>query len=131
MSMANSVELRVPYLDNGVVDLALSLPRRIRSRRKRLMVDAFRDLLPAEILGRPKRGFLLPIAPWMASTLGRDVAGRLHEPPAALQPLFDRNAVADVWDAFRASGRHRLRPWSLYALFTWWSSVEAEMGARG
>ena len=131
MSMANSLELRVPYLDNGVVDLVLSLPWRIRSRRKRLMVDAFRDLLPAEILGRPKRGFLLPIAPWMASTLGGDVAARLHESPAALQPLFDTDAVADVWDTFRATGRHWLRPWALYALFAWWSSVEAGMVARG
>lgn len=131
MSMANSLELRVPYLDNGVVELVLSLPRRVRSRRKRLMVDAFRDLVPAEILGRPKRGFLLPIAPWLASTLGDDVAARLHAPPAALQTHLRADVVAGVWDAFRASGGRWLQPWSLYALFEWWSSVEADAVATG
>ena len=61
MSMANSLELRVPYLDNGVVDLALSLPNAVRARRKSLMVDLFRDLLPPELLDRRKQGFVLPI----------------------------------------------------------------------
>ncbi len=125
MSMANSLELRVPYLDNGVVDFVLSLPNSVRSRRKRLMVDAFRDLLPPEVLNRRKQGFLLPIGPWMSSALGDDVAAQLREPPGGLRPILDAAAVQDVWDTFIATGKHWLRPWSLFALFTWWASTEA------
>jgi asparagine synthase (glutamine-hydrolysing) len=129
MCMANSLELRVPYLDNGVVDFALSLPNAVRSKRKRLMVDAFRDLLPAEVLDRHKQGFGLPIGLWMASPLHDLVTAGLSEPPEALRPLFDMGAVQDVWGAFRATGKHWLRPWSLFALFTWWSSAEAGIPA--
>jgi asparagine synthase (glutamine-hydrolysing) len=125
MCMANSLELRVPYLDNGVVDFALSLPNAVRSRRKRLVVDAFRDLLPPEVLDRRKQGFLLPIGPWMASTLGEEVSAQLREPPQGLRALLDAVAVQSVWDDFRTTGKHWLRPWSLFSLFTWWSSVEA------
>ena len=129
MSMANSLELRVPYLDNGVVDFVLSLPNSVRSRRKRLMVDAFRDLLPPEVLARRKQGFLLPIGPWMSSALGDDVAARLRDVPASLRPILDADAVQDVWATFIATGKHWLRPWSLFALFTWWSSAEAAIPA--
>lgn len=129
MCMANSLELRVPYLDNGVVDFVLSLPNAVRSRRKRLMVDAFHDLLPREVLDRPKQGFLLPLDPWMASTLGDDVAARLRQAPAALEAVLDMDAVQTVWDAFRTTGDHWLRPWSLFSLFTWWSSAQAGMPA--
>jgi asparagine synthase (glutamine-hydrolysing) len=126
MCMANSLELRVPYLDNGVVDFVLSLPLAVRSMRKRLIAEAFRDLVPSEVIGRRKQGFVLPIGPWMASTLRDVVATRLSEPPDALRPLFESSSLQGVWDAFQATGRRWLRPWSLYALFTWWASAEAE-----
>jgi asparagine synthase (glutamine-hydrolysing) len=131
MCMANSLELRVPFLDNGVVDFVLSLPNAVRARQKRLMVDAFGDLLPREVLDRRKQGFLLPIGPWMASTLGEDVSAQLREPPEGLRALLDTVAVQSVWDDFRATGKHWLRPWSLFSLFTWWSSVEAEARTFG
>jgi asparagine synthase (glutamine-hydrolysing) len=131
MCMANSLELRVPYLDNGVVDFVMSLPIAVRSRRKRLIVDAYRDLLPPEVIGRRKQGFGLPIGPWMASDLHDVVAVRLSDPPEALRPLFDSAAVQNVWGAFEATSRRWLRPWSLFALFTWWAAVEAEARASG
>lgn len=126
MCMANSVELRVPYLDNGVVDFVLSLPPAVRSRRKQLIEEAFRDVVPPEVIGRRKQGFTLPIGPWMESTLRDVVAERLNEPPDALRPLFESRSVQSVWDAFQATGGRWLQPWSLYALFTWWASAEAE-----
>lgn len=65
------------------------------------------------------------IGPWMSSALGDDLAAQIHEPPEPLRPVFGIEAVEDVWAAFRASGEHWLRPWSLFALFTWWASAEA------
>jgi len=67
MSMAASIETRVPYLDHHLVGLAFSLPDRhkVRGRRgKHLLKEACRGLLPQDVIDRPKRGFPVPIARW-------------------------------------------------------------------
>ncbi len=65
MSMANSVEMRVPFLDHRVVEFAWSLPRTFklsnRGRAKRILKDAFRDRVPAYVIDRKKAGFAMPI----------------------------------------------------------------------
>ncbi|OPZ25475.1 MAG: Asparagine synthetase (glutamine-hydrolyzing) 1 [Lentisphaerae bacterium ADurb.BinA184] len=67
-SMACALEVRAPFLDPEVAGLALSLPYGFKQRgrrRKRILQDAFRDLVPREILFRPKMGFGLPVAAWL------------------------------------------------------------------
>ena len=72
MSMANSVEVRVPYLDHRVMDFAWSLPRHYklddRGRAKRVLVDAFRADLPDYIVRRRKAGFGMPIRSMFGSS---------------------------------------------------------------
>jgi len=70
--MAHSLEVRVPYLDNEVVEFANTLPddQRIRGRsRKWLLKRAFEDLLPAEVFSRFKRGFGVPVGRWLRNEL--------------------------------------------------------------
>jgi asparagine synthase (glutamine-hydrolysing) len=77
MTMAVSLECRVPFLDNAMVDLALSMPGSLKvrgCRLKHLMKQALRGILPAEILRRPKRGFGAPVGAWFRDEL----AGLLH-----------------------------------------------------
>jgi asparagine synthase (glutamine-hydrolysing) len=72
MSMANSLEVRVPLLDYNVVDYAFSLPaayKRDATGGKKILKDAFRDMLPAELFSRPKRGFEVPLLKWMQTGL--------------------------------------------------------------
>jgi asparagine synthase (glutamine-hydrolysing) len=63
--MANSVEVRVPYLDHRIMEFAYSLPREYKLGRlgkiKRILVDAFADQLPSYIVRRRKAGFGMPI----------------------------------------------------------------------
>ena len=69
MSMATSLEARVPYLDNEVVDLALSIPSRLKLRggvRKWILKKAFAARLPAAILQRGKEGFSMPMKNWLS-----------------------------------------------------------------
>lgn len=64
MSMANGLEVRVPFLDHRLVDFAMSLPGDYKidgQRRKKLIRDAFSDQLPSEILTRKKKGFDVPL----------------------------------------------------------------------
>lgn len=72
MSMANSLEVRVPFLDHRVVEFAFSLPAssKIDARMgKKIVQDAFRDMLPAALYNRPKRGFEVPLLQWMRTGL--------------------------------------------------------------
>lgn len=72
MSMASSLELRVPYLDPRVVELAFRIPFAFKLRggtSKRIMRRAFADLIPPENLGIPKKGFNVPLGAWMRTKL--------------------------------------------------------------
>ena len=72
MSMANSVEVRCPFLDHHVVEFAFSLPSEYKinkAGRKRIVKDAFRNILPPEIYNRGKRGFEIPMLKWFREEL--------------------------------------------------------------
>ena len=78
MSMAVSLELRVPFLDHELVEYVLGLPAAEKKRpggAKMLLVEACRDLLPVSVYDRPKRGFTLPMKEWMSGPL-EDVCPR-------------------------------------------------------
>ena len=72
MSMANSLEVRVPLLDHRIVEFAFTLPvhYKIDGRmKKKLLQDAFRHVLPSEIYNRPKKGFEVPLLHWFRTSL--------------------------------------------------------------
>jgi asparagine synthase (glutamine-hydrolysing) len=122
MSMAHGLEVRVPLLDQDLVQYVMSLPdhiRRLADTPKPLLVAAMEADLPDEIVQRPKRGFTLPFDPWMRSTI-RDFCGvrirRLDE-----RSVCRRGAVTSLWQRFldgdRATSWSRL--WALVALESW------------
>jgi len=66
-SMANSLELRTPFMDYNVVEFAASLPlsyKQTHHRRKKILIDTYKDILPTEIMNRKKSGFSLPLGDW-------------------------------------------------------------------
>ena len=72
MSMRNSLEVRVPFLDYRIVEFAFSLPvsSKINGNiKKRIVQDAFRDILPAALYNRPKKGFEVPLLQWFKTDL--------------------------------------------------------------
>ena len=72
MSMANSLEVRVPFLDYELVNYVFSLPDSFKihkNKGKRILQDAFSDVLPNEITGRPKHGFEVPLLKWFRREL--------------------------------------------------------------
>src|SRR6185437_1639309 len=77
MSMAHSLEVRVPFVDTKVVDYVLSLPGEWKAPSrvgpKPLLADAVADLLPREFLNRPKMGFTLPFEKWLQGCLRAEV----------------------------------------------------------
>lgn len=117
MSMAVSLELRVPFLDHELVEYVLGLPsvekRRYRSA-KGLLVQACRDLLPPAVYERPKRGFVLPMAQWMDGPLSAFVAEGLEE--AVSHELVPRRFVVELQQALSARMQHWTRLWSVVVL---------------
>ncbi len=117
-SMACSLEVRSPLLDVELVELAASIPGRFKVRRGRLMHvfrQAVRDLVPAEVLERPKRGFDLPIGVWFRGELREMLLDTLADRTIREQGLFRPEAVRRLLDDHLAGRRDHSKP--LFALF--------------
>jgi len=96
ITMANSLELRVPLLDHRVLEFAGSLPPQHkvkRSQTKRVLKAAFGRALPSEILHRKKAGFPLPVASWMANQLQEQVSELLLSENSRARGIISEKAV--------------------------------------
>ncbi|MCS7184478.1 MAG: asparagine synthase (glutamine-hydrolyzing) [bacterium] len=73
MTMANSLEARTPFLDHKFVEFSISIPEKIKIGNgitKRILKEAFKKILPIEVLNRPKQGFGIPVYEWFYSNYG-------------------------------------------------------------
>jgi asparagine synthase (glutamine-hydrolysing) len=135
-SMAHSLEVRVPFLDPVIADLALSLPdsaklgndpRRIsdspRSYReagtKRVLLDVAKDLLPPGFDTRPKTGFSMPFNLWLKGPLREVLLDTLSEKSVSERGLLDPQAVTGVRDQFLSGVTDWPQPWLLMMIELW------------
>jgi asparagine synthase (glutamine-hydrolysing) len=123
MSMAHSIESRVPLLDHSVVELAASLPADLKIRdgsRKHLLKALAYRLVPRELLERPKQGFAMPIGAWFRGSM-RDAFGDVLGSSAARQRgYFDYRFVDRILSEHLAGKRdHALRLWQLLCFELW------------
>ncbi len=121
VSMANSLEVRVPLLDHRLVEFVAQLPpdaKRI-DPPKALLIEALADLLPARVTKQSKRTFTLPWEVWLRGELGERVSQNLANLTPSLQRHMDQRAVNDVWQNFKVGQTSWSRPWSLYVLNDW------------
>jgi asparagine synthase (glutamine-hydrolysing) len=121
MSMAASIESRVPYLDHSVVEFAFSLPDRakIRGRTgKRLLREASRGLLPPGIIQRPKQGFPVPIAQWFRVP-GNPFVEVLLDPGSLRDGLLEATYVRERIQRFLRGEPLSIEIWALLNLELW------------
>jgi asparagine synthase (glutamine-hydrolysing) len=123
MSMAASIESRVPFLDHPLVEFVARLPERMKLRgvtTKWILREAMRDRLPAEILSRKKMGFPVPVGAWFRGpyrhlldeyVLGERALARGLFEPAALRSLVERHCTGGE--------NHAERLWALVTLEMW------------
>jgi asparagine synthase (glutamine-hydrolysing) len=131
MSMAHSIELRVPLLDPRVIRLVSELPPALRQGpmflSKRLLIAAFSDMLPTAVVNARKRGFALPLPLWMRRGPVRDIVEDCLSREVVLRRgLLSPEAVAREWHAFLKrpaglgnQGQLWLRVWMLTVLELW------------
>ena len=122
MSMAHSLEVRVPFLDHRLVEFVTGLPQEIKSNGgtpKSLLVAALRDLLPEDVVNQKKRGFTLPWATWLRGSLKPKVERGFSELSPALSETVVAGKARGIWSNYLQGKTSWSRPWSLYVLNEW------------
>ncbi len=126
MSMANGLEVRVPFLDYQVVDFIFSLPddyKITHSIRKRILQDAFRDILPEPLYNRPKKGFEVPLLKWFRKEMKSLIADDLlSEKNINEQGIFNYSEIEKLKRQLFSSNPQDVhaRIWALIVFQWWW-----------
>ena len=119
-SMSAGLEVRSPFLDHPVADFAFSLPADYKlcgRKRKRILADAFKDVLPPGLASRPKRGFGVPVGEWLRGDWHDGMKRLLLNLP---QEIFRRDTIARLiaeHDSRYADHTYMLYSLLVYALF--------------
>lgn len=122
MSMAASVESRVPFLDHPLAEWVAKLPQNMKLRRhttKWILREAMRDRLPAEILDRKKMGFPVPVGTWLRGRWRPLLDEYLMSARARKRNLFDSRAVDILVGEHLAGINHAERLWALLTFEVW------------
>jgi asparagine synthase (glutamine-hydrolysing) len=102
-SMRNSLEVRVPLLDEDLFDFALTLPHELRVQGrtgKRVLRRVAADHLPADVVGRPKQGFAVPVDRWLGDGFRDDLREALLSPSSPLAAVFEASQYRPWVEAF-------------------------------
>jgi asparagine synthase (glutamine-hydrolysing) len=123
MSMAASIESRVPFLDHTFVEFAARIPDRLKIRgraQKHILKGAVGDLLPRGIIHRRKRGFPTPLTDWLCDPRAEPLYARLRSPDGLIAAHLDLREIDALIDRHR-SGREDAtdRIWRLLNLQLW------------
>jgi asparagine synthase (glutamine-hydrolysing) len=123
MSMAASIESRVPFLDHPLVEFTARIPaaHQIKGMAgKFILKEAVEDLLPHDIIYRKKMGFPTPWAYWLAGPQLQQVENLLTEPRSAARGLFRPETISQIFAEHRTGHRdHGNRIWRLLNLELW------------
>jgi asparagine synthase (glutamine-hydrolysing) len=123
MSMAASIESRVPFLDHPLVEFATNIPQSLQLggfAGKRILKKSVEDLLPQSILYRQKLGFPTPYSRWLAGPQLDVIRKLLLEPRSMERGLFQPSAIERLFDEHRSGYRdHYDRIWRLLNLELW------------
>lgn len=130
MSMLNGLEVRSPFLDHELVEYVMSLPSEYkinRHERKRILKDAFRDMLPPEIFSRRKQGFEVPLLKWFRGDLRGMIDELLDEKFLKEQNLFNPAEVRNIRKQLHSNdpGDSAARIWGLIVFQSWWKKYLA------
>jgi asparagine synthase (glutamine-hydrolysing) len=119
MSMAHALEVRVPFLDHELVEFVLGVPDAIKNPTspKKLLVNSFKDVLPNDIIDRPKMGFVFPWEVWLKNELRPLVEDKLHQ--LKQRKFVNADAIENVWQNFLKGKTNWSRVWGLVVLEHW------------
>jgi asparagine synthase (glutamine-hydrolysing) len=124
MSMATSVEARVPFLDHRLVEFSFRIPQRLKIKEnvpKYILKKASEGIIPDNIIYRRKQGFAAPIVEWLRHGKLHDFAReRIFESRLLDREIFQRKQIERLFDRHRsAKGDHSVQIWTLMVACMW------------
>lgn len=125
LSMQHSVEVRPPFLDPRIVEFAATVPGLMKITRegatKAILKEALKDLLPSDLLHRPKEGFVMPTHIWITNQLRSLTQDLLSEAALKKHGLINPSVVNQlVSDPTKIVGRQAYKVWNLMMFQIWW-----------
>ncbi|WP_155341533.1 asparagine synthase (glutamine-hydrolyzing) [Acrocarpospora corrugata] len=126
-TMAHSIEARSPFLDHRLMEWAAGLPDQFRirnGRTKHLLRTAVAPWLPAETLARPKKGFGVPMATWLRTSLRELAHDTLTDRTARSRGIFQPDQVSRMLAEHMSGRDHAVRLWTLLQLELWHRSAD-------
>jgi asparagine synthase (glutamine-hydrolysing) len=132
MSMAHSIETRVPLLDHKLVEFAATIPPEMNLRdgtTKYVLKQAMRGILPDGIIDRPKHGFAVPLGYWFRGKLGAYVRDLLLGESARRRGLFNGSYIESLVAQHERGRNLDLQLWTLIS-FELWARVFQDRGAK-
>jgi asparagine synthase (glutamine-hydrolysing) len=134
MSMAASIESRVPFLDHKLVEFTAKMPEKMKLRGKTtkwILREAMKGILPAEILNRPKMGFPVPIGNWFRNKFRGIIDEYVLSERSLARGAFAPDYVRELVAAHNAGENHDERLWSLVNFEIWQRQfIDGEVPAR-
>ena len=122
MSMANSLELRVPFLDRLVLETAMQIPARFRTDGKRSKIclrESARDYLPEKTVSMKKKGFPVPLDPMLREEKYYEIVKEKFTSKTA-EKFFDTEAVMKLLDAHKNGAHNMKKIWTVYSFILWY-----------
>ncbi len=125
MSMANGLEVRVPFLDKDVYSLGFAIPDEFKLNggfKKKILQDTFRDFLPDELYKRPKHGFEVPLLNWLKNELHSTVEKYLDRKLIEEQGIFNYLAINELKKQLHSYSPEDSpsKIWALVCFQYWW-----------
>jgi asparagine synthase (glutamine-hydrolysing) len=134
MSMAHALEVRVPFLAHQVVNFAFSLPSSYKidgKMKKRIVQDAFRDILPSELYNRPKHGFDVPLAKGFKTVLKPWIEKLLDDEFIIEQKVFNPQYIKQLKKTiFETNNFDQNHVWAVLAFQHWWKRLNLDIDAK-
>src|SRR2546421_2418811 len=124
ITMATSVEARVPFLDHHLIEYAINLPRELKIKGqsgKHILKRALESVLPADVLYKPKRGFGAPVREWLRGPEGEELAKQLMNSAIRERNFFDYSFIQRMADEHKRETRDwSANLWCLLNLSLWY-----------
>jgi len=122
-TMANSVEERLPLLDKEIIEFAFSVPQNLKIKNgeeKYILREAVKELLPLEIINRPKQGFGTPVDEWLLNPALQKMVCQTLSNGNLIREIFKKEKIQDIVRNLEKGNVHRARTiWIIFALELW------------
>ncbi len=131
MSMANSLEVRTPFLDHNMINFANNLHPDFKTNKelkKRILQDSFKDVLPEELYNRKKQGFEVPLYHWCKSILQKNISEFLNKKFIESQGIFNYSEIEKIIQKLHSPSPEDspAQIWGLLVFQIWWKKYIEE-----